>query len=234
MGFGNLIDGAMADFVAVRQEILHHLPDRVSFEYAALTEPVCVAANALIEKSRVKPGDFVVIQGAGAIGILCLMIAKLSGAGRIVVLGTEKDENRLEIAGKLGAFQTVNIQKEDPLAIVKGTGDGLGADLVADCTGVSTALRQSIALVRPDGQVIKVGWGAAPVDASLDPLVQKAGRIQASFSHTYVTWERVIGLMAGGQLNLDPVVGGVYQLEEWENAFSDMESGKNVKSVLKL
>ncbi|MDR1518625.1 MAG: zinc-binding dehydrogenase [Planctomycetota bacterium] len=234
LGFGNLIDGAMAEFVVVRPEIIHRVPDQVSLEYAALTEPVCVAANALIEKSRIKPGDTVAIQGAGAIGILCLQIARICGAGQTLILGVDRDENRLRIAKSLGADRAINIQRESPLEIIKGIGDGRGADLVVDCTGVSAALGQSIEMVRPGGQITKIGWGARPVDASLDPLVQKAARLQASFSHTYPTWERVLTLMRTGQLNLDPVIGGIYPLADWEKAFSDMESGKNVKSVLTI
>ncbi|MDR1536228.1 MAG: zinc-binding dehydrogenase [Planctomycetota bacterium] len=234
LGFGALIDGVMAEFAAVRPEIIHRLPDAVSFEQAALAEPVSVAVNALVENSRIKPGDTVVIQGAGTIGILCLQIARICGAGPILVLGADRDESRLRTARSLGAARAVNVQRENPLELMKSLGDGLGADLVVDCTGASAALRQSVDLVRPHGQITKIGWGAAPLDFSLDPLVQKAARIQASFSHTYPTWERVLGLMAGGQLNLGPVIGGVHRLEDWKTAFSDMESGKNIKSVLKI
>lgn len=234
LGFGNLTDGAMAEYVAVRQDILHRVPENVSLEYASLTEPCCVAANAVIEMSSVKPGDVVVVQGAGAIGLLCMQMAKLSGAGTLLVLGTDVDENRLRIAKEIGAHHAVNVQKENPLDIVRKTGDGLGADLVVDATGSSAALVQSMELVRPLGQITKVGWGPKPFNHSLDPLVAKAVRLQATFSHTYPTWERVLTLMATGQLILDPVIGGVYGLEDWKQAFEDMESGKNIKSVLKI
>jgi alcohol dehydrogenase/L-iditol 2-dehydrogenase len=70
------------------------------------------------------------------------------------------------------------------------------------------------------------------LDYSLDPLVGKAVTLQGSFSHTYPTWERVLTLLSTGQVNLKPVIGGVYGLEEWHEAFSCMEAGKNVKSVL--
>ncbi len=232
LGFGNLVDGAMAEYVAVRPEILHRVPDNVTLNYAALTEPCCVAATAIVEMSTIKPGDNVVIQGAGAIGILCMALAKLCGAGTITVLGTAVDENRLRIAKEMGATRTIDIGKEDPVAVIKTMGDGYGANLVVDCTGASAATVQSMALVRPLGQITKVGWGPQPLNASLDMLVAKAARLQATFSHTYATWERVLTLMATGQLRLEPVIGGVYGIDQWEQAFLDMESGKNIKSVL--
>lgn len=232
LGYGALIDGSMTQFVAARPQILHRVPANVPLEYAALTEPVCVAMNALVEKTAIKPGDLTVIQGPGPIGIMALQVARLRGAGPIVMLGTDADEHRLEVAAELGADYTLNIQREDAVAFVTDLGDGFGADLVVDCTGVSAALKQSMALVRPNGRITKIGWGPQPLDFSLDPLVQKAATLQGSFSHTFNTWERVIRLMADGKLNLDPVIGGMYGIDDWEEAFTKMEEGENVKSVL--
>lgn len=234
LGYGALADGSMTAYVAARPQILHHIPDNVPFEHAALTEPICVAYNALVEKTTMKPGDLVVIQGPGPIGIMALQIVRLRGAGTIVVLGTDADEKRMEVAAELGAHYTVNIQREDAGPLLKSLGDGFGADLVVDCTGVSKALKQSLELVRPNGRITKIGWGPQPLDFSLDPLVGKAVTLQGSFSHTYPTWERVLTLLATGQVNLDPVIGGIYSLDAWEEAFHKMEVGENVKSVLKI
>ncbi len=234
LGYGALADGAFTRYVAARPEILHRVPDHVPFEHAALTEPICVAYNALVEKTDMRPGDLVVIQGPGPIGIMALQIVRLRGAGTIVMLGTDADERRLEVAAELGAHHTVNVQRQDAEALIRSLGDGFGADLVVDCTGVSRALQQSLELVRPNGRITKIGWGPQPLDFSLDPLVGKAVTLQGSFSHTYSTWERVVGLLSTGQVNLDPVIGGVYALDEWEEAFSRMEEGQNVKSVLRL
>jgi alcohol dehydrogenase/L-iditol 2-dehydrogenase len=72
------------------------------------------------------------------------------------------------------------------------------------------------------------------LDFSLDPIVGKAVTLQGSFSHTYPTWERVLGLLSTGQVNLKPVIGGVYPLQDWHEAFHKMEAGDSVKSVLRL
>ena len=234
LGYGALIDGAFTSHIAVRPQILHHVPDNVPYEHAALTEPICVAYNALVEKTTIKPGDLVVIQGPGPIGIMALQVARLNGAGTLVVLGTDVDAHRLEVAAELGADYTLNVQREDALALVRSLGDGFGADLVVDCTGVSKALQQSLDLVRPNGCITKIGWGPQPLDFNLDPLVAKAVTLQGSFSHTYSTWERVLSLLATGQINLNPVIGGVYPLGHWQEAFTLMEKGDNVKSVLRM
>lgn len=150
------------------------------------------------------------------------------------MLGTDADAHRLEVAAELGAHYTLNIQRDDPVKLISSLGDGFGADLVVDCTGVSKALKQSLDLVRPNGRITKIGWGPQPLDFNLDQLVGKAVTLQGSFSHTYPTWERVLGLLATRQINLGPVIGGVYGLAEWEEGFHKMERGDNVKSVLRL
>jgi alcohol dehydrogenase/L-iditol 2-dehydrogenase len=231
-GYGNLIDGAMTRYVAVRPAILHRIPQDVSFTHAALAEPACVATQALTVNSRVKPGDTVIIQGAGTIGVMALQLARISGAGTLIMLGTDVDVQRLEVAAELGAHYTVNVQRDDAAGLLRSLGDGYGADVVVDCTGVSAALKQALDLVRPLGTVVKIGWGPQPLHFSLDPLVAKAATLQGSFSHTYATWERVLQLMATGQLNLDPMIGGVYPLDEWEAGFHAMAVGDNIKSVL--
>ncbi len=87
-------------------------------------------------------------------------------------------------------------------------------------------------LARPNGIITKIGWGPQPLDFSLDPLVQKAVTLQGSFSHLHATWERALGLLSSGQIDLDPIIGGVYPLANWQAGFEQMEAGVNVKSVL--
>jgi len=234
LGYGALVDGAFTNYVVARPQILHRIPDHVSFEDAALTEPICVAYNAAVEKTPINPGDIVVIQGPGPIGIMALQLVRLRGAGSIVMLGTDADAGRLQTARKLGATHTVNIQQEKPVELIRSLGDGFGADVVIDCTGVSVALKQALELIRPTGHITKVGWGPQPLDFSLDPLVQKAVTLQGSFSHTYATWERALALLSTGQIDLKPVIGGVYELPRWEEAFTRMEAGECVKSVLRI
>ena len=234
LGYGALVDGAFTNYVVARPHILHRIPDHVSFEDAALTEPICVAYNAAVEKTPINPGDIVVIQGPGPIGIMALQLVRLRGAGSIVMLGTDADAGRLQTARKLGATHTVNIQQEKPVDLIRSLGDGFGADVVIDCTGVSVALKQALELIRPTGHITKVGWGPQPLDFSLDPLVQKAVTLQGSFSHTYATWERALALLSNGQIDLKPVIGGVYELPRWEEAFTRMEAGECVKSVLRI
>jgi L-iditol 2-dehydrogenase len=232
LGFGAGVDGAMTQFAKVPQRILHRIPDRLPFEVAALTEPSCVAFNATCGNARITPGDAVAVIGPGPIGLLCAAMAKLAGAGDLVVIGTPADVRRLAVAQELGATAILGAKGEDLLAWTRSLRDGYGFDVVIDAAGVSATLKLAIDIVRPAGQISKVGWGPQPLNFSLDPLVKKAVTLQGSFSHNWPIWERVIGLLASGQLNVKPILNRIAPLSEWQQAFESMHSGEIVKAVL--
>ena len=226
-GYGAAVDGAMTHFVRVPTRILHHVPESLPLEIAALCEPCCVAFNATAMNSRIVLGDRVLVLGPGPIGILCAAIARLSGA-EVAIAGLDRDRIRLEKARAYGCEVIVG----DPLAWARA-GDGLGADGVIDATGVSLAMQTAMNAVRPVGWITKVGWGPQPLGVSLDPLVQKNVRLQGSFSHHWTIWERVIQLLSSGRLDVRPIIGGEWSLEKWHDAFETMHSGAIVKAVLR-
>jgi len=232
-GFGYGVDGAMAEFVRVPARCLHHLPDSLSFEKASLTEPCCVAYNATCVQTRIRPGDAVLVFGPGPIGLLSVVLAKLCGAGWLGVVGLKQDERRLSVAKSLGADRVIAGGEVELLEVVRSLGDGLGVDVVIEASGASSALKPALAAVRAGGQITKVGWGPRPLEFSLDPLVQKAVRLQGSFSHNFVIWERVISLLALGKLDPTLIVGRVEPLTGWRACFEEMGAGKIAKAYLK-
>ena len=226
-GFGYGVNGAMTRYVRVPARCLHAVPDQLPFEQACLTEPCCVAYSAVVANTRITPGDRVIVLGPGTIGILCAAMARLCGA-EVAVVGLEPDRHRLSIAEQYGCESIIG----DATAWAKER-DGLGADCIIDAAGASITLKIALQLVRPNGKITKVGWGPQPMGFSLDPLVQKNITLQGSFSHNWPMWERVITLLASGQLNVKPIIGGVWPIEEWHTAFEKMHTGEVVKSVLK-
>lgn len=226
-GFGYGVNGAMSTYVAVPARCLHRIPDELSFEKACLTEPCSVAYNAVVNNAAVRPGDRVVVIGPGTIGMLCALVAQLMGA-EVAVVGLPADSARLQVATAYG----LHAISGDAGTWAKEL-DGLGADCVIDSAGVSATLRQAIEWVRPNGQIVKVGWGPQPIGFSLDPIVQKNVRIQGSFSHNWPVWEKVIRLLSTGKLDVSRIIGGVWPLTEWEEAFRQMKNGDVIKSVLR-
>jgi L-iditol 2-dehydrogenase len=231
-GFGYGVDGAMTEYVRVPERCLHRIPPTLAFRKAALTEPCCVAYNAVCVNGHVRPGDNVLVLGPGPIGLLCAMMAKLSGAGCVIVAGLPSDQKRFEAARKVGADVTIDTGLTGVIEYVSQLGDGFGVDVAIDAAGVSATLQTALQAVRPAGQIVKVGWGPQPIQFSLDPLVQKNVTIAGSFSHNWPVWERVISMIVSGQINLDPIVSRVAPLAEWHDCFEKMERGDDVKAVL--
>jgi L-iditol 2-dehydrogenase len=177
-GFGYGINGAMADFVRVPERCLHHIPDSLPFERAALTEPCCVAYNCVAVKSKIKPGDIVVVLGPGPIGMLCAEMARINGAGTLIIAGIDQDASRLAAAENLGITYAINLQETNLVDFVHGIGDGLGAHLVIDAAGARYRAAR-----RTDNEG---GMGAATVQLLARSAGAKsryaAGKLQPYFS----------------------------------------------------
>jgi alcohol dehydrogenase/L-iditol 2-dehydrogenase len=232
-GFGFKAHGAFAEYVKVPARILHKLPESISLKEASLTEPLCVAYAAVIKNSVVNPGDLAVVIGPGPIGVLCTKMLSIYGVSDIIVVGTEGDDERLELAKNYGATMTLNSSRDDVDAIVKGMGDGYGADLVVDTAGVSPTLKLSLDIVRPAGHITKIGWGPKPVNFSLDKIIEKSITLKGHFSHTWDVWEKCITMMGKKQVDLMPLITHELPITEWEQAFHLVESKQAMKVVLK-
>ena len=133
----------MTRYAKVASRLLHKIPENISFEYAAMTEPCAVAYSATIAPGFVRPGDRIVVYGPGPIGVLCVAMARLAGA-EVALVGLEKDRNRLNIAKTYGCEVIIGDAKEWAMAA-----DGLGADGVVDAAGVSASLKNALEVIRP-------------------------------------------------------------------------------------
>jgi L-iditol 2-dehydrogenase len=230
--FGCNRDGAMAQYVKVTPRVLHRIPKNVPFEIAAMTEPCCVAYQCTVVNTRIKPGDLVVVLGPGPIGLLCATMARLSGAGKVLLVGMGRDKARMEIGLEAGATHAADLETQDVGRMIAELGDGLGADVIIDSTGASASLRSALDWIRPAGHITKVGWGPQPMNFSMDPLVKKAVTLQGSFSHTWAVWERVLAMLSTGQLDPKPYLSKVSPLEGWKACFDGMHDGSLIKAVL--
>lgn len=169
-GLGMQFDGAFADRIVVPEQMLLLLPDTLSYSDGALIEPLAVAMHA-VNRTPFDLMDFVVVIGAGAIGLLTLLAARLRGAGSIVV--TDRNEHRLAMARSLGADQAINVDISDPVTIVRNATGGRGADAVFEAVGISATVAQSLATARSGGHVTWIGNSLPTVELSMQELVTR-------------------------------------------------------------
>ena len=230
-GFGYGVDGAFTDYVKVPARCLHRIPEGVSFEHAALTEPACVAYQALVVLSKIVQDTSVAIIGPGPVGLFCVQVAKAVGANPVIVVGTSKDKYRFEVASKLGADQIIDVNKgEKAKQILDTLKDSV--PLIVDAAGNKHTLKMSLELVARRGQITKIGWGPEPIDFSLDSLLRKAARLQGTFSHNYATWEAVLKMIQKSEISMEPMITRRIGIEAWEKTFEAIERCEIVKAVM--
>ncbi len=229
---GSGVNGGFTQYVVVPARNIHRLPDNVDFKAGALTEPLACVVHAVLGAPTIQPGDVAVIAGPGAIGLLTVQVAKAAGA-TVIVLGTNVDEHRLKLACELGADFAVNVQRDDPAALVADiTDEGLGADVVYECSGAGPAAAQLLKLVRRRGRYVQVGLFGAPVAWDLDQLCYKELLATGSNASTPPAWKRAIRLMAEGKVRTGPLITDVFAVTDWQKAFETFETKRGIKTLL--
>ncbi len=223
--------GAFAEYVAVPQRILYRLPEAVSFERAALVEPLSIALHA-VRRTRLCPDDTAVVVGAGMIGLLVVQALRAAGCGRI--LAVDLDRRRLDLACKLGADEGLQSDQVDVRAEVLHRTGNRGADLAFEVVGISPAVQTAAACLRKGGQLTLVGNLAAKVDFPLQAAVTRELSIYGSCA-SCGEYPACLDLMARGAVNVDPLISAVAPLAEGAAWFQRLQSGKEglMKVILK-
>ena len=227
------IDGAFAEYVKTKPENVYNVPETLSFEEAALIEPLACCIRG-VDNVGIKPGDSVAIVGAGPIGLLLLQLTKMAGAS--FVIQTDLEEKRLSLAHELGADHVVNATKEDVPAVVKSLTDGHGVDVAIEAVGSPDAITQAMKVTRPGGRLNIFGvspqeavWAVKPFD-----LYSKELTITTSYRSPF-TFQRAVKLASTGRIKLKPLVTHVFPLSEVTRVFEvlDKKLEKVVKVVMK-
>ena len=213
------MEGGFAKYAVKKEDDwVFAIPDNISYEEAALLEPLSAAANSVINKSNILPQDIVLIEGAGTIGLFVLEFVKLQG-GIAIVSGTSKDKDRLKLAEELGADYTIDIQKESLKELVEKVTDKKGVDTVIECSGSQNALDSGIALLKTAGQLTQVGiFSKAPI-IDLVRVVYHSQKIVGSIAFDKETWYRCIKLLGAEKVNTKKLVSHEIPLDEWKRAF---------------
>ena len=227
-------DGAYTKYVAGPARLLHHLPDTIPFETAAVMEPTAVCVSAILERCRLQAGESVVVTGPGPIGLISLAIAKTAGARFVGITGRSSAEGvRFEKARELGADFILNADREDPLKKVQEMTGGLGVDLLIETSGGEKAIAQAFEMVRRLGRICALGISGKPqVQIPYDRGIFKGLQYDFCFSSSWTSWETAIGLVAKGLLPLDRLITHRLPIDRWEEAFHLLESRKAVKVIL--
>lgn len=222
--YGTSCSGCFADYAVAPAKVAFVLPDAISFEEGALLEPTGVAMRAA-EQAQVQPGDTVVVNGCGPIGLLTIMVLKAGNAARVIA--TDLDEYRLDLAKKLGAI-TINVKNQDAVAEIQAlTADRRGADCVIETSGAAVAYRTVFDFIRLEGTLITVGHPGGEVPINIMSNINTKGlTIKGVFGRRiWGTWWNTTSLMAAKRINVLDVVTHRFKFSACNEAFAQVENG---------
>lgn len=232
VGIGTKANGSMANYVLTREESCHVLPKNVSYQLAAMSEPLSCCVHAMYQKTPFTLHDTLLIMGPGPMGLLSLQIAKEIGAFTIVS-GITKDAERLQIAKELGADIIVDTQKQDLAKVVMDATNGVGVTKVYDCSGAVPAVNAALPLLRKGGTFQQVGLFAKPKN-ELDErsIIQHEITYRGSRSQNPYDWPIALHLESKGAIAKDRMITKVFDLEHWRGAFEAMMAGQELKVLI--
>lgn len=227
----NIVRG-YAEYAKAPAKALFKVPENVSLKEAAFSEPiaVCLHANEIISP---KPGDTILVVGAGPMGLLHLQISKLSGAKVIV---SEVVESRLEMAKEYGADEVVNPIQDDMPKRVKELTDGYGADAVIVATGSKSAIESAFKAVSVAGTIVLFGGTYPPVNIEVDPNLIHYGelKVTGSYDHLPTHVERGLKLLHEKKIEVEKLVSHTLPLEQLKEGFELVKSGTALKVQIKF
>jgi L-iditol 2-dehydrogenase len=208
------------------------LPPSVSLDEAALAEPTACVVHAIVDNNLVRPGDVVVVQGPGPIGLLAVQISKVMGAGKVIVTGVTSDSSRLDIAKAIGADLTINVETEsDPLGLVQEHSNGLGADTVIEASGAPVASSQALEFVKVAGNISIIGIIGRPTQINLDLMAEKELKMSGTWGSIPSAWVTTLRLMDQNKIDVRPLITHRIALDDWERGFKLLEAQQAVKVV---
>ncbi len=216
--------GGFGGRVLVREDMVRHLPDNVTYESGAMIEPAAVALRAA-NISGIKKGDKALVIGGGIIGLLTALFLKAKGASYVAI--TETNELRGQKAVKLGVANEWFNALDPKLMEKLFTKTGNGFDVVADCCGNSPALTSGIIFTKPNGHLTLVGISLDNVSIPLVAGVMKEINIKGSIAYKPSEFDMVIKLLETKKINLEKFIDDVVVLEDTQKAFERLTSGKD-------
>ncbi len=223
--------GCFAEYVAVPEAICHPLPQELSFEHAAMIEPVSIAVHA-VARAGVAIGESAVVVGTGMIGLLVVQALRTAGAGKIIAVDVEPQKRQL--AREVGADEALDGHEDELPRRIMGLTAGRGADLSVECVGATGPIQTAVACLRKGGRAVLVGNISPRAELSLQTIVTRELTLLGSCA-SCGEYPTCIDLLARRRIRVDPILSATAPLEQgpqWFDRLYAREPGL-MKVILK-
>ena len=214
--------GAFAEYVAVSEHILYPVPDNVTFEQAAMVEPLAIALHG-VSRVNLKGKDTAVVIGAGMIGLL--VIAALKEKGVKTVISADVNNSRLELSKEFGADHTINTKESDAIKEILALTGGEGAHISFEVVGLTETVELAVNCTRKGGSIGLIGNISKTAAIPLQAVVTKEISLFGSCSCAGEYGES-LDLISNKKINVDKLMSGVAPLSEGQSMFKRLYGGK--------
>src|SRR5690625_3150567 len=219
--YGHYTQGAYAQYMCTSVKSIFRIPDTMSLEYAACVDPLSIALYT-VKRSRMEPGDDLLIIGTGPQGLMATLVAKALGAGRIIAAGSG---TRLKKAEELGAIP-IDYRSEDVVEVVKELTNGKGVPSVLECAGTSQSIRQASLAAAKGGVISVIGIPHSDPSIPLKRIVLDEVEIVGNRANPNTAREAV-DLLQNGRIDLTPLLTHRFPLKEYATALETYEERKD-------
>lgn len=213
-------NGAYAEFCLTGENDILPLADNISFEEAATIEPLAVGYDA-VRRARLKPGESVLIVGAGPIGLTTAAWARFFGARHVVV--SERNPERLALADLMGATHTINAGEEPDVMAVCEKMTGVKPLVIFECVGIPGMIQQMISMAEPRSKIIVVGVCMEPDTFIPMDCTFKALELVFPFGYSISDYEYIFEQMEMGRISGKPLISNCISLEELPDMFERLK-----------
>lgn len=226
-------DGTLTGFWKAPDDFCYKLPETMTIQEGALCEPLAVAVH-IARQVGIKPGDSVVVMGAGPIGLLCAGVAKAFGAS--IVTSVDIVESKLKFAKDFCATHTYLSQRvsarENAQNILDLIGLPGGADIVIEASGVESSIQASVYVVRNGGTYLQGGMGKADVNFPIMALCAKEVTAHGSFRYGAGDWKIAVDLVASKKVDVRRLISEIVEFKDAEKAFNKVKEGQVIKILI--
>ena len=210
--YGFTSNGGYAQYAVNHISTLYKIADSVSYEEAALITTAACVHFALDNVGGLMGGETVAVLGPGPIGLMAVQLVKALGATKVILTGTRDD--RLSMGKMLGADVVVNVNNQDPVAVVKAETGGLGAELIVECSGHPTAVAQSIEMAMRGARISFVGDPVEQPTINLKKFVLDDLRAAGVRGEGMADCGRSLALLGAGKITVKPLITHRFPLEQ--------------------
>jgi alcohol dehydrogenase, propanol-preferring len=220
---GIYTDGGYADYVLVPSyKYLVKLDEDMDLDASATLSCSALTAYGAVRNATLNPYDNLVVVGAGGLGLMAIQLAKSITGAKIIAM--DLDDNKLDVAKKNGADNTINSKKEDPLKAIMELTDKMGADAIIDFVNASKTVETDMQLLRRRGKLVLVGLFGGELKLNLVSMPTRAYKIIGSYTGSISEMVELVSLAKRGVIK--PVVSERFKLDQATEALSRLKDGK--------